>query len=207
MNRVDAYRRQLVLGIASLPLAAEAASGSRQQSYVDALKQGSCLALIRHAVTEPGIGDPAGMRLDDCSTQRNLSAEGRAQSRRIGKWFASNKLTPSRIRSSQWCRCLDTARIAFSRESLGIDLPVEPWTALNSFFQGQGDRGHQLNEATQAAASLAVQRSYGQFEVWVTHHVVIGALTQHYPASGELVVARYTEPGKPLAVLASGMAF
>lgn len=180
---------------------------SRERSYVDALRQGGCMVLIRHASTVAGIGDPPGMRLDDCSTQRNLSEEGREQSRRIGRWFASHKLVPTAVRSSQWCRCLDTAKIAFSREIIGADVRVEPWTALNSFFQGQGDQQRQLQEAMQGARSMAMRRSVGQFEVWVTHHVVIGSLTGHYPASGEMVVARYTETGKPLQLLASGLIF
>lgn len=206
-------RRQLALGAASLPLASlsmavRADSGGRQQTYVNALKQGGSVVLIRHAITESGVGDPPGMRLGDCSTQRNLSEEGRAQARRIGKWFASHGLAPSRIRSSQWCRCLDTAAIAFSGEGIGKTLSVEPWTALNSFFQGQGDRNRQLQEAIQSAASLAMRKSDPpSFEVWVTHHVVIGALTHHYPASGEMVVVRFHENGKPLTVVASGLIF
>lgn len=205
-------RRQLALGAASLPLASlstavRADSGGRQQTYVSALKQGGSVVLIRHAITESGVGDPPGMRLGDCSTQRNLSEEGREQSRRIGQWFASHQLMPTRIRSSQWCRCLDTAKIAFSADGIGKSLVVEPWPALNSFFQGHGDRSRQLQEALQAASSLAMRKSFGQFEVWVTHHVVIGALTGHYPSSGEMVVARYTETGKPLAVAASGLIF
>ena len=51
------------------------------------LRQGGCVVLMRHALTEPGIGDPAEFRLGVCSTQRNLSDEGRAQSRRTGEAF------------------------------------------------------------------------------------------------------------------------
>jgi hypothetical protein len=213
MNPCDLHRRHLTLGalgglgLAALPWASRADEVSRQQAYVNALRQGNCIALIRHATTVAGIGDPAGMRLEDCSTQRNLSEEGRSQSRRIGRWFASHKLAPTQVRSSQWCRCLDTASIAFSREIIGEDLQVTPWVALNSFFQGHGDRRRQLQEAMLAARAIAMRRSYGQFEVWVTHHVVIGSLTGLYPSSGEMVVARYTEPDRPLAVLASGLVF
>lgn len=207
MKPFDMDRRYVVLALAATPAVALADVISRQDVAVEALRRGNSVALIRHASTVAGLGDPPQMRLDDCSTQRNLSDEGREQSRRIGQWFASRQLMPSRVRSSQWCRCLDTAKMAFSRDIMGADIPIEPWVALNSFFQGQGDRNRQLQDAMQAARSIAMRKSFGQFDVWVTHHVVIGALTGHYPASGEMVVARYTEDSKPLQMAASGLIF
>lgn len=172
---------------------------------VQALRAGNCIALMRHAITEPGIGDPDGMRLADCSTQRNLSEQGRAQSKHIGEWFRAHQLNPVAVRSSQWCRCLHTAQLAFP------DMSVGPWPALNSFFRDPGsDRDRQMRESIAAARSLALRRSTGQFEVWVTHQVVITALTGRYAAPGELIVARYQEsaaqaPQAPLAVLANGL--
>ena len=74
-----------------------------------ALRDGGHVALMRHAIA-PGVGDPAGFRLDDCTTQRKLSAQGRAQARAIGERFRANGITTAAVFSSQWCRCLDTAR-------------------------------------------------------------------------------------------------
>ncbi len=165
------------------------------------------MVLIRHAVTVPGIGDPPGMRLGDCSTQRDLSEEGRAQSRRFGQWFRNAGLTPARVRSSQWCRCLNTAKEAFSEKNFGKPLTIEPWIALNSFFQGHGNRNAQLEEAMREAQSIAMRRSYGQFEVWVTHQVNISALANHSPGMGEMIVAAFDAPTKPLKILASGLTF
>jgi len=89
---------------------------------------GGCAILLRHARTTPGIGDPPGFRLDDCSTQRNLSDAGRAQARRFGHEFERRGIRVDEVRSSRWCRCLDTARLAFPRQA------VEPLEALDSFF-------------------------------------------------------------------------
>ena len=47
------------------------------------LQSGGQVVVMRHAATEPGVGDPPGFRLDDCRTQRNLSAAGREEARRI----------------------------------------------------------------------------------------------------------------------------
>ena len=106
MNGINFRRRQLSLALAASPWAGAvlAQPSNVEGPYVEALKRGNCMVLIRHAITVPGIGDPPGMRLDDCSTQRDLSEEGRAQSRRFGQWFRKHGLMPARVRSSQWCR-------------------------------------------------------------------------------------------------------
>lgn len=209
MSKINLSRRQLSLALAASPFAGAALAqpSNVEGPYVEALKRGNCMVLIRHAITVPGIGDPPGMRLDDCSTQRDLSEEGRAQSRRFGQWFRKHGLMPARVRSSQWCRCLNTAKEAFSEKNFGRQLSIEPWTALNSFFQGHGNRDRQLEEAMQEARAIAMRKSYGQFEVWVTHQVTITSLANHYASMGEMIVAAYDAPGKPLKVLASGLAF
>lgn len=152
-----------------------------------ALRAGGVAVLLRHAITEPGIGDPPGMRVDQCSTQRNLSAEGREQSRRIGAWFAQRGLQPAAVRSSAWCRCLDTARLAFGR--------VDRWAPLDSFFE---DRDREPGQTAALRATLAAL-SPGRFEVWVTHQVNISALTGEGASMGEAVVA--AAPGGRLRVL------
>jgi broad specificity phosphatase PhoE len=175
--------------------------------YRTALSRAGALVLVRHALTVPGIGDPPNFRLDDCATQRNLSEEGKAQSRRMGQWFRDRGLTPTRVRSSQWCRCMDTAVLAFGNQNAGPSITIEPWPALNSFFQGHGNRDRQLSDAMVAAQQRAQGAQSGQFEVWVTHQVTVSSLTQHHLAMGEMIVAVHDGLGKPLRVLASGLRF
>lgn len=144
--------------------------------FASALREGGCAVLLRHAQTEPGIGDPPGFRVDICSTQRNLSAEGRAQARRVGEWFAAQNLRPRAVLSSAWCRCRDTAELAFRKHSL--------WPALNSFF-GTGEGGKE--QATQMRAALArIPRQ--QFEAWITHQVNVTALTGSFIGMAEALV-------------------
>ena len=209
MCNVNLQRRQLSLALAASSFAGSAFAQIRdiEGPYIEALRKGNCMVLIRHAVTVPGIGDPPGMRLDDCSTQRDLSEEGRAQSRRFGQWFRKHGLMPARVRSSQWCRCLNTAKEAFSEKNFGMQLAIEPWVALNSFFQGHGNRDAQLAQAMREAGSIAARKSLGQFEVWVTHQVTISSLANQYTAMGEMIVAAFDAPEKPLKVLASGLTF
>src|SRR5262245_63279321 len=75
-----------------------------------ALRDGKHFALMRHALA-PGNYDPPGFRLGDCTTQRNLSDEGRAQARKAGDLFRANAISAARVFSSQWCRCIDTATL------------------------------------------------------------------------------------------------
>ncbi len=158
-------------GLGGWGLQAQAAPGSAQDMATLA-RQGGVL-LIRHASTEPGLGDPPGFRLGQCSTQRNLSDAGRSEARAMGEWFRRHGLQAQAVRSSQWCRCQDTARLAFGR--------VEDWPALNSTFAGQGEPEQQLRELRERLRRWPA----GTLEVWVTHQVIMTALTGAYPALGE----------------------
>jgi phosphohistidine phosphatase SixA len=144
------------------------------------LRAGEAAVLMRHALA-PGTGDPAEFALDDCTTQRNLSDDGRAQAKTIGKRLRANGIDAGRIYSSQWCRCLDTARL------LGLGA-VEPFPGLSSFFR---DRSAE-SERTAATLELiqAQTRAGAPPLLLITHQVNITALTDVFPASGEMVIVR-----------------
>ena len=99
-----------------------------EQEIWRALSSKGNIALIRHTIA-PGVGDPPEFSINDCDTQRNLSKEGRLQAKRLGDRFRKNGIETAKIFSSQWCRCLETAKYL----NLG-DVIIEP--GLNSFFQG-----------------------------------------------------------------------
>lgn len=137
------------------------------------LRKGGVAILMRHAQTVPGVGDPEGFRIDLCSTQRNLSAEGRAQARKIGAWFKARGLQPRAVQTSAWCRCKDTADLAFGRHLV--------WPALNSFFGGRANEPRQTAMLKDAVKEIPP----GRFEVWITHQVNMTALTGESAAQGE----------------------
>lgn len=147
------------------------------------------VVLMRHAEA-PGIGDPEGFRLRDCATQRNLSGDGREQARRVGERLRRMGIGQAAVYSSQWCRCLDTARL------LGIG-EVREMPALNSFFGRSGERDAQVAEVRRFLAALPPG---GPPVVLVTHQVVITALTGVHPASGESVLLRANGTGEPEVV-------
>jgi broad specificity phosphatase PhoE len=131
---------------------------------------------MRHATTEPGVGDPPGFRLDDCATQRKLSETGREEARHISAVFRARGVPIGRVLSSRWCRCLETARLAFGT--------VEPWPSLDSFFN---DRSREP-EQTRILRRLVAQHPTSGNLILVTHRVNISALIGHLPAPGEMII-------------------
>jgi phosphohistidine phosphatase SixA len=140
------------------------------------------VVLMRHALA-PGVGDPPGFALGNCSTQRNLSDEGRAQARRIGQAFKARGVAVAAVWSSQWCRTRETAELAFG-QPLFASLPRVDQPAFNSFF---GEPSAAPEQTRAATALLKAWRGPGVLVV-VTHQVNITALTGVVPASGEAVV-------------------
>lgn len=153
-------------------------ANAQQTDAVSSLQSGQCAVLLRHALTDPGVGDPPGFDINQCATQRNLSPEGRAQAAQIGRWFQTRNLKPAAVRSSPWCRCVDTAQIAFGGSRIQA--------ALGSTFGAQGGRDSPERSAALGALLKAIPA--GQFEVWVTHQVNISALTGKSAAMGEAVL-------------------
>jgi hypothetical protein len=171
-------RRRAVVGAAlAWPLWPAAAA---DDELARLLREGGALIAMRHALA-PGTFDPPGFKAGVCSTQRNLSDEGRAQARRIGEWFSARGLKPARVRSSPWCRCLDTAALAFGS--------VEPWAALGSPRGAtESTNAQSLAELRRALAAASVPGK--PFEVWVTHMFVLSDLAGTNSASGEGLVLR-----------------
>lgn len=161
---------------------------ANESAVWNALKSGNHFALLRHAIA-PGTGDPGHFALGECSTQRNLSHEGRNQAKKIGDRFRANGIDKVRVFSSQWCRCLETAKLL----SLG---PVQELPVLNSFFRHYERKKSQ----TQALKEWLVQQDFTQPLLLVTHQVNITALTDIYPDSGEIIVVRQAKPGEFIVV-------
>jgi phosphohistidine phosphatase SixA len=148
------------------------------------LQRGGQVVLMRHALTTPGAGDPPGMRLDDCTTQRNLSDEGRRHARAVGAALREHKIPVDRVLTSPWCRCVETARLVFGENG-------EVSRALDNLF------GRRDNEAGQVAAMRAlVSGWHGKGNLFlVSHGSTILALTGLSPQTTEMVIVTPREGG------------
>ena len=175
-------------GVATGPLLGSAMAASADTAAL--VRRGGVVVAFRHALA-PGTFDPPNFKLGDCSTQRNLSAEGREQARRLGAWFAAQGLRPDSVRSSPWCRCMDTATLAFGA--------AQPWEALASPVGSPetttADRLAQLRTAL-----VQARQQPGRFAVWVTHMFVLADLAGANTASGEGLVLQADAAGKPVVL-------
>jgi broad specificity phosphatase PhoE len=164
-----------------LACAAAQAADDSPEALWKRLRDGGHVVLIRHAATGPGLGDPPGYRIDDCASQRNLSDEGRADAAKIGAAFKRERVAVDRVYASPWCRCLDTARIAFGA--------AEAWEPLGSFF----DVPHRETEMTESVkrriSGYGTKKPHGNI-VMVTHNTNIAALTRLSVGTGEIVVVK-----------------
>ena len=142
------------------------------------LEEGGKLIFIRHAYA-PGNGDPKNFNLDDCLTQRNLSDRGRKQAKIIGNIFSKTNVSLSGIFSSEWCRCKETASIAFSK--------FETKKFLNSFYSAKfaNNRKKQVQEFENFLKKWNKKDNL----IFVTHYVVISEILNYAPSSGEIVIA------------------
>jgi broad specificity phosphatase PhoE len=168
-------RRLVLVLLCALSLPAFAAS---DDAFWELLRQGGKVVLIRHAQTGPGIGDPPGFVLGDCRTQRNLSAQGRADAARIGEQFRQRGIPVAEVLSSRWCRCVDTAKLAFGK--------VRTATMLDSMFN---DRERSDEEKVRELFAWLARRPAATGNlVLVTHAQNISTLTGESAGSGEMVV-------------------
>jgi broad specificity phosphatase PhoE len=174
----------LTLGVVSSPRAE-----TEDAQALAALAAPGHVLMLRHA-RAPGFGDPPGFKVDDCATQRNLDDAGRKQARLLGARLRAAGIRTAKVYSSQWCRCLETARL------LGLG-QVESLPALNSFFDRPDERERKL--AAVAAFLARLPRSGGPV-VLVTHQVTVSGITGRGVDTGSGYVLRLDGTGKPPVV-------
>ena len=133
-------------------LCSPAAAESPERLWA-ALRDGTAIAIMRHELA-PGIGDPDNFDVDDCTTQRNLDATGRARAHATGDRFRDNGIVSADVHSSQWCRCLETARLM----ELGTVRELPP---LNSFFENMEDGPEQTAALKEWLAQTHLNGSAG----------------------------------------------
>ena len=148
------------------------------KNLINQLEDGGKLIFIRHAYA-PGNGDPNNFNLNDCSTQRNLNYQGRKQAKYIGEFFRKNKINIDKVLSSEWCRCKETAKIAFKNFSTN--------SFLNSFYSSQyaKNKEKQINSLNEYIEKFKSKNNL----ILITHYVLISEVLNYAPSSGEIVVS------------------
>jgi phosphohistidine phosphatase SixA len=177
------FFKQLAVA-AALTVMAMTATASE---LADKLKLPNHALLMRHALA-PGIGDPAGYSLADCSTQRNLDAQGRQQAMRTGQWLKRQGIQTAMVLTSPWCRCKDTANL------LGYGQPeVEP--AIGSFFEASQEAADYTQRLQKRLVQLGPTKR-DKALILVTHHVNILDYMGSHVGSGDMVLVQFDAQGK-----------
>ena len=147
------------------------------ENIISFLKEGKKVVFLRHAIA-PGNGDPVNFDIKDCSTQRNLNNKGIIQSRNIGTFFLTNNIKIDKVLSSEWCRCKDTAKIAFGK--------FKTLSALNSFYEARyaKNKFKQIKDLKKYINNWESDSNL----IIVTHYIVISALLNTTTSSGEMVI-------------------
>jgi phosphohistidine phosphatase SixA len=169
--------RRLCLLLVVAACAALVPSAQAMDAVWDALRAPGSVVVLRHSYA-PGGFDPPDARLDDCSTQRNLDEQGRAQAVRVGEAFKRDGIEVGKVLSSPRCRCMDTARLAFGR--------VEAWNVLQGSLR---DEVLRRDMVAQIKDAISAHRD-GPPLVLVTHGSVVSDLTGLNIRMGAFVVLR-----------------
>jgi phosphohistidine phosphatase SixA len=142
--------------------------------------------LLRHTIA-PGVGDPENFKLNDCSTQRNLSQVGRDDAKAVGDWLKRRDIKISRVESSRWCRAKETAQL------LGIG-KVRLNSNLDSLFDSQDPA--KAIQTVRVKKQIVDWRNKSGLLVLVGHFVNIGAVAGVGVGSGEGVLVKADSKGK-----------
>jgi broad specificity phosphatase PhoE len=147
----------------------------------DQLRRGGVVLVIRHAATDFSKPDQDPVDLKDCRTQRNLSAAGRQDARRIGQGARRLQLRIGAVLSSPFCRTRETARLAFGRATVS--------SALLNTVTADHDAAWR-RQVRAARRLLGTKPAPGRVTVLVTHGSVVGDATGLTLEEGETLVFR-----------------
>ena len=92
---------------------------------ISGLQSGGYIIYMRHSKTSIDRKDQVLGELGDCSTQRNLSYEGKVLATRIAQKIKQLAIPIGQVYSSPYCRAKDTAQLTFNK------VIVEPTLAFS----------------------------------------------------------------------------
>lgn len=183
-------KRLILATVLTLLFSLTAQSSSANELLIWDKLQGTApkgyVLLMRHSYA-PGVGDPDNFKLNDCSTQRNLSDVGRQDAEDVGEWLKRREIKVFRVETSRWCRAKETAQL------LGLGK-----VRLNKNLDSLFEEADALNHPQTAAVRKQIQnhRNRAGLLVLVGHYVNIAALTGVGVASGEGILIKANAQGE-----------
>jgi phosphohistidine phosphatase SixA len=144
-----------------------------KKALVRALQKGGYVIYFRHAATDRSQKDSDRLNLSDCAAQRNLSEQGREQSRAIGKAFRALGIKAATVITSPFCRCIDMGKLAFGEVAISEGL----------LFAMSKDEQESKRLAAALRKLLGTKPSDGANTVLISHSVNLKEATGILPKS------------------------
>ena len=174
MKRVSQFMLGVVVGCSALAAEKSVAADDPLWSQ---LKKGGYVILMRNSAVDEGLGDPKGYKVNDCTTQLNLTDKGRAEAQKIGDEFKKRKIPIKQVFTSAFCRAKETAQLAFGK--------ADVWEALNSFYDKPNRKSEQTRLLHQRLESPPTD---GTNLVLVTHGYNIVSAVGLNPDPGDMLI-------------------
>jgi phosphohistidine phosphatase SixA len=134
------------------------------RSLLEAMREGGFVIYFRHAATD--TSSDQNVDLANCATQRNLSERGEDQAAEIGAGFEALGIPVGDVRSSEFCRTAETAKLAFGEDVLDPMLTPLP----------EDSPEEKAEKAEKLAGMLSTPPASGTNTVIVGHQSNIAAL-------------------------------
>lgn len=115
MSRMMSVAFTLLLVVLAMPATSQAEGALSGKPLLQALSGGGYVVYLRHTKTNKDQKDGEITDYADCSKQRNLSEEGKAQAKMIGDGLKKFSVPVSKVLSSPYCRAMETAAIVFGK--------------------------------------------------------------------------------------------
>lgn len=180
----------LVSFVLTLSLLADAHFARADEAGFAAVAAGGHVVLLRHGRTPGGAGDPADFRIDDCTTQRNLTDEGREQARALGRLLRARNAKIEKVLSSAWCRCRETAALLDAGE-------IGHLTALDNLY----GRWEARDEKTRALREVVRGWKGPGTLLLVTHGANVLPLVHIQPGEAEGIVLKPAQTAEGFEVV------
>ena len=135
------------------------------------MQKGGLILYVRHAATDHSQADTDLKDLSRCDLQRNLSQQGKDESRLLADTIARLGIKIGTVLTSPYCRCVDTAKIAFGRYE------IEPGLRATFFT----DEAESRELATYLRNQLSIIPDTGMNTVLVGHTANLRDVTKVWP--------------------------
>ncbi|MGN8767995.1 histidine phosphatase family protein [Paenibacillus barengoltzii] len=157
---------------------------SLNRSLLNSLQGGGYILYSRHGEATVGVDQP-NLNFQDCTTQRNLSDEGRRQAVVYGETFRRLRIPfMFPVQASPFCRTIETAALAFGKENVQVD----PFGYDIYKLSGNISHAEQTRILNSLRFVLETQPPIGSNMVIIAHSFPTGVGLGQIPNMGTVVV-------------------